>query len=186
MATGSSRREGRDGLDTLEDREPPSRSLEKVREILFGPRSREAEQRLTNFEDRLEGELASMRSRLESLERSIRELRSALDTTTTQTARLGDRLDATKPLLDRLGQAHDGLAAELRDVEQRFTNKAQNSDGRLKKAEESLEGLESTATEALSRTQRMEEASVQRQALARLLRDFAAQLADAEDPDGRP
>ncbi len=44
--------------------EAPVKSLAKVRDILFGPRGREAERRLTALEDRFDREVAALRQEL--------------------------------------------------------------------------------------------------------------------------
>ena len=142
----------------LERSELPSRSLERVREILFGPRSREAEHRLARLEKRVDTDLTALRSQIESLATAVEALRTDLNDVTNSVTRIDMRLDRHGTQIASVQKDQQTSRAEIRsDLDHR--------DLRLKSSIESVAG-------------RISSVATQTEEVARGLR---ADLADARD-----
>lgn len=191
----------------VERPEQPSRSLEKVREILFGPRSREAERRLLGLEDRVETDLSGLQTQINDLLTAVASLRADLHSATKSITRIDGRLDQQATAISDLQKAHEqGLAAAqsaLEDRDRRLTASidavsaqvaavaAQGEEtervlkAELGQARVAVEDAQSTADQAHLRAERLQNDVLDRQTIARLFKDLAAQMTDSADPSGR-
>lgn len=156
------------GIDKATDSEP-SRSIEKVREILFGPRAREAERRLQALEERFDEAVAQVRT----------EVSDRLDQIEARWRRDIESLEK------RQAAADDAVKTSATDAEaqRRAGQAAVQAAHNTLRAE--MAGL-STALDTLQQNMReqshaLQSRMVDRQTLASLMIDLAGRLAASDD-----
>ncbi len=156
-----------------------------MREILLGPRGREAERRLQQLEARIDGELSTLRTQIDSLHTLVGTLRARLDDQADDSARIDHRVDGFEPRVAQLARSLDERAAQLRGLESRWQSSSSRNEQRWSDAQAAIEGARTAAEDARSLAEQTSRRAIERRTLVQLFRDLADRLA-AEDRDPSP
>ena len=163
-------------------------SMEKIRDILFGNQMRDVDKRFTRIEKALAKETEALkedtRKRLAALETYFKkEMESLKDRLNSE---INDRTDADKALMDELKKTTTGLTKKIAQVEDQLAEQAtelreqilaqskQLSTEIQEKYDLSLSDLKTTAQE-------LDEAKLDRAALAEFLIEMAMRVSGNQD-----
>lgn len=174
----------------VEAAEEEEEQISKVREILFGSKSRQIETSLSRLEDRMKAEHDSMRrefhERFDSLETYIKaEVKALLE----QLEREGsDRTDADKKLDERLRETGEELAEKAAQIHKRLDESERELRDQILQAKERLTDDIQDRTQELterlaSEAKDLRKGKADRTTMAALLTDMATRLTDAEAGD---
>lgn len=164
--------------------------ISKVREILFGSKSRQLENSLGRLEERLKVEQDSIRrefhERFDSLESYIKgEVKALLE----QLEREGSsRVEADKKLDERLRETGEELSDRAEQINKRLDESERELRDQILQTKERLtddiQGRTQELTERLqSEARDLRKGKADRTTIAALLTDMATRLADAQSED---
>lgn len=174
-------------------------NIDKIRDILFGSQTRQFEKKLMVIEDKIDKEVASLRSQtkitLDTLEEFFRkELQSLSDQLTSEKSEhaesvgnLSDKVTvANKALEKKLGQLSEKVIKDQRETQAQILQQAKNllqemhqkNDAFQKRMDQSMEAL------AHEKTDRLALADLMMEAAMRLKDEF--QLPETESSDTLP
>ena len=160
-------------------------NIDKIRDILFGSQSRQIEKKMAAMEDKLDKEIAALRSEtktiLDTLEQFVRkELLSLSDQLSAEKAErsesaehLADRIaDAKKNMEKKIGILGDKMIKDQRDIQEQILQQSKNLMEEMHQKNDALQMSLDQASESLA----YEKAD--RLALANLMMDAALRLKD--------
>jgi hypothetical protein len=160
-------------------------NIDKIRDILFGSQSRQIEKKLMAMDDRLDKEIAALRSEtkttLDTLEQFVRkELQSLADQLSTEKSErtesaenLSEKIDdAKKNLEKKLSLQGDKMIKDQRDIQDQILQQSKNIMDEIHQKNDALQLSLDRAVESLSSDK------ADRLALANLMMEAAMRLKD--------
>ena len=159
-------------------------SVDKIRDIIFGPQMRDYERKFAQLEDRIMKEVKRLQDEMDkrltaleqSIDRELDELVKRLD------GEHGDRLAAEQDLSETLASHVEQLRAELAGVDEELK---QQIDQQARALNKEIKTRQSATDKRLEQeTGSLRESKVDRSALTELFNELAARIAGEKAAEG--